>query len=281
MESERTTDVEADAGDDFHHLHSWSKARPSYLDNSDMNAFLAYIANLWRQLFGGPSALSTSCGTIPWNRTKDGIWYMGSTNHRAWQKSTLESGDVWSRLFAAVSGNEGSSAAYQNYDNQGVTLGAGFGARGMLGAYARNLSRPELVPLPDVDGRRYSTALIDRMRSEDFATAYVCGAESVGARKAVLDAQIATFRNSKSRYSLPLDNFPLSYLISHLGHWYPAFVPEGGWSGRDDVDVPRLLGEFRARGKTYAEKHGSSPPSETQIAHYVKTYRRLGGTYVS
>jgi hypothetical protein len=245
-----------------------------------MNALLAYLQALWRSLFGGPSP-SNACDPIKWNRTKDGIWYMGSSQHRAWQKSALESGDFWSRLFAAVSGNEGSSSAYQNYDNQGVTLGAGFGARGMLGSYARALSRPEIVPLPDVDGRRYSAALIERMRSEEFATTYVCTSESVVSRKPILDAQVATFRNSKARYALPLDNFPVSYLIAHLAHWYPAFVPEGDWTGQDATDVPRLLAEFRARGKSYSEKHRSSPPSEKQIDHYVKTYRRLGGTYAA
>ena len=244
-----------------------------------MNALFAYIFELWHKLFGTPT--TALCPAFKWNRTKEGIWYMGSTAHRAWQRATLESGDVWSRLFAAVSGNEGSSSAYQNYDNQGVTLGAGFGARGMLGAYARNLSRPEIIPLPDVDGKRYSSALIERMRTEDYANAYVCTAESTILRKAILDAQIATFRNSKARYALPLDNFALSYLIAHLGHWYPAFVPEGGWTGQDGVDVPRLLSEFRSRGRSYAEQHNSSPPSETQISHYVKTYRRLGGSYVS
>lgn len=246
-----------------------------------MSAFFEYLLSLWRKLFGAANNLPLQCHPIKWNRTKDGIWYMGSSEHRTWQKTTLESGDVWSRLFAAVSGNEGSSSAYQNYDNQGVTLGAGFGARGMLGSYARVLGRPDIVPLPEVDGKQYSAAQIDRMRSEDFATAYVCAAESAVSRKAVLDAQVGTFRNSKMRYALPLDNFALSYLIAHLGHWYPAFVPEGGWTGDDGVDVPRLLNEFRTRGKAYADKHGSSPPSETQISHYVKTYRRLGGTYVS
>lgn len=246
-----------------------------------MNTLLAYLMAIWRQLFGGPTTSLAACPPIKWNRTKEGIWYMGSPAHRAWQKATLESGDVWSRLFAAVSGNEGSSSAYQNYDNQGVTLGAGFGARGMLGSYARNLSRPEIVPLPDVEGKRYSVALIDRMRSEDFAAAYVCAAESALSRKPVLDAQIATFRNSKARYALPLHNFPVSYLIAHLGHWYPAFVPEGGWTGQDSADVPRLLSEFRARGKSWAEQRKSSPPSETQIGHYLKTYRQLGGTYVT
>lgn len=246
-----------------------------------MSDFISFLLSIWRRLFGETTAVSDSCPPIKWNRTKDGIWYMGSPDHRAWQKTTLANGDVWSRLFASVSGNEGSSSAYQNYDNQGVTLGAGFGARGMLGSYARNLARPELVPLPDVDGKKYSAATIERMRSEGFAAAYVCTAESLVARKAVLDAQVTTFRNSKSRYVLPLDNFPLSYLIAHLGHWYPAFVPEGGWTGQDNVDVPRLLAEFRSRGKAYAEQHGSAPPSEKQIAHYVKTYQQLGGTYVS
>lgn len=247
-----------------------------------MNTLLAYLLSIWHKLFGGaPAPALAGCAPIKWNRNKDGIWYMGSPEHRAWQKEVLQGGDIWSRLFAAVSGNEGSSSAYQNYDNQKCTLGAGFGARGMLGAYARNLSRPEIVPLPDVDGKRYSAALIDRMRSEDYAAAYVCTAESAISRKPVLDAQIATFRNSKARYGLPLDNFALSYLIAHLGHWYPSFVPEGAWTGQDSIDVPRLLSEFRARGKAYAEQHSSSPPSETQISHYVKTYRRLGGTYVS
>lgn len=245
-----------------------------------MNVFFTYLLSLWRQLFGGPATFA-NCPPIKWNRTKDGIWYMGSTEHRAWQKSTLENGDIWARLFAAVSGNEGSSSAYQNYDNQGVTLGAGYGARGMLGSYARNLQKPEIVPLPDIDGKKYSSGLIDKMRSEQFAANYVCSAESALLRKAVLDAQISTFRNSKARYALPLDNFPLSYLIAHLGHWYPAFVPEGGWSGQDAVDVPRLLSEFRARGKSYAETNKISPPSETQIQHYVKTYRRLGGSHVA
>ncbi len=240
-----------------------------------MSTFVAWLMGVWRSLFGTTNALPGPTCIVPWKKHgTDGIWYMGSTDHRAWQKRELDSGDAWSRLFAAVSGNEGSSSAYQNYDNQGVTLGAGFGARGMLGSYAKRLALPELLPVPD-EGNKYSKALIERMRAEPYGVSYVCAAESGVFRERVLKAQIETFKASKASYALPLTNFPLSYLLSHLAHWYPAFVPYGGWTGTDSIDVPRVLAEFRTRAKQYGVT-----PSETQIGHYISTYRKLGGTFV-
>lgn len=242
------------------------------------NSVLDWFFRVWLELFGvSPTSLSSeslSC-SVAWNTTKGGVWYMGSPAHRQWQNDKLANApDVWSRLFKEVSRNEGSSSAYQNYDNQKVTLGAGFGARGMLGSLARTLGRPDVIPLPD-NGNKYSDSLIGSMSDyQGYGRSYVCKAESVALRDDVLSAQVSTFKNSKLRYGFDTSNFPVLYLVSHLAHWYPAFIPVGGWTGKDSVDVPRALTEFRATAANW-----KTSPSETQIASYVKHYRKLGGTY--
>lgn len=231
--------------------------------------FIAWLKDLLGKIF----VTESSCEPVSWRTTKGGIWYMGSPAHIAWQASRVSTMGPWGRIFGFVSKTEGATSAYQNYDNQIVTLGAGFGAKGLLYRVARLLNIPSVIPLPD-NGNKYSDALLSQMKTQSFGEKYVCMAESSRYREPLLKAQIEAFRAAKERYHFPENNVPLTYLLSHMSHWYPAGVPEGGWTGNDAVDVPRLLSEFPKRLSGYG-----ITPKPSQIEHYLTKYRSYGGQF--
>lgn len=238
--------------------------------------YLTRLLNWWRSLFSVSPVVvlssSVAQSTIPWNRTKSGVWYMGSPEHRKWSKAFFDSLGGYGPLFGLISENEGSSSAYQNYDNQLVTLGPGFGGRGMLGKLASTLGKPDVIPLPDNE-KRYSKKLLDTMHEQSWGETWIAKAESEVLREDIARAMFEVFSSFVATYGIPTSyDLATQEFLSHLAWWYPAYLPKGSWPNNTEDAMARGITEFLAN----ARKAGKEP-SLQQIKNYLATYRKHGG----